>query len=123
MANPERRQELERQKAIIQQHLAWLDREIAQTESDTPEDGHPPPSPSLHVAGELLPEGIETERRTAADIQQELRSGCFFYCALLVLASLVFYGILHFIFVTNAPVEDDEETPDSPPFSSNGPAD
>ncbi|MCH8473867.1 MAG: hypothetical protein LAT55_01400 [Opitutales bacterium] len=152
MANPERRQELERQRAIIQEHLAWLDREIARTEAAASSKGTPsspppqssdltpenqsPPSPAetppqqkeetlpLVTAGqdeladafaeELLPEGIDTERRTAAEIQKEIRGGCFFYCALLVLASLLFYGILHFVFVTSAPDEEEDHPPSEP---------
>src|SRR5690349_2525236 len=41
MANPDRLQQLLRQRALLQEHLAWLDREIAAAS-----EGTPPPAPT-----------------------------------------------------------------------------
>ena len=144
MGNPDRRQQLERQKQLIQEHLAWLEEEIARLdlEEDKPrprqsspekpepsakvpipvgpsdDSGRPDPFFNLKAPEdpdpEDLPEVIEKERRSAGEIQKEIRGGCFVYSALVVLASVLIYILLYLYFVV-PPEEENGPADDSPP--------
>jgi hypothetical protein len=103
----ERLNELRRQRALLQEHLAWLDREIAA------EQGHPPPataavappaplpaptpaSPATALASERDPDAILARyREQTGDLKQNVRRGCFLYFiaafALVGLAVLALY--------------------------------
>lgn len=91
----ERLKDLQRQRALLQEHLAWLDREIAA------EQGRPSPSPSGAAA--TLPAQITAQpspaprptvpddrdadaliaqyREKTGDVKQDVRRGCFLYFA------------------------------------------
>jgi hypothetical protein len=97
MPAPDRLAELQRQRALIQQHLAWLDREIAAAErrpiaapSDAPQALPSPAVPSALPAGrdattaelEAEAEAVMAEYRlSSTDVQRDVRRGCFIYAA------------------------------------------
>ena len=116
---PDRLVELLRQRALIQEHLAWLDREIAAVSNQpdatpglapttatvlpapltsAPASTVPVPNPlaatSPIPAGRALPPPdadaiIEQYRSSPGSLQSEVRKGCFLYCA----AALVLLGL------------------------------
>ncbi len=111
--------ELRRQRALIAEHLAWLDREItaAGSASITPSAAPPPqvvkvapPAPPLDPASILAkvaeppatvapsaPDDPHTDllpEHRPADIKSDVRRGCFLYLALATLAVVVFGGLL-----------------------------
>lgn len=99
MHEPDRLHELRRQRTLMQEHLAWLDREIAAelgqteaTERATPIDV---PVLAPPVAGQIQARAdsktvMEQEAETAMaeyriapqDIQQDVRKGCLIYFAI-----------------------------------------
>jgi len=109
---PDRLAELQRQRALVAEHLAWLDREIA-TASPTAEASSVPTANPLDPAAilaaasaaktapektpettsecddEIAAKHLPPERQTA-DIQQDVRRGCLLYFAL---AALLVIGL------------------------------
>ena len=94
----ERLRQLQRQQALLREHLAWIDREIVREASasvpsaDVADQLHPSavvtsPQPPVTDADSLLEHYAAEERQNPADI----RRGCLiiFFGALLLLASLV----------------------------------
>lgn len=99
MSDSPRLDELLRQRALLQEHLAWLDREIAAEQSEqraptgpspspaafspTPNDAvavRPQPAPAEVEAAETQAEAILAENRTPmSKLQQDVRLGCFLY--------------------------------------------
>lgn len=96
---PDRLAELVRQRALVQEHLAWLDREIAQATPApvAPAPAAPPvpvplPAPAVSEAGpahvaESRPamaeaaadEIIERYRPSPGSVRTEVRKGCLLY--------------------------------------------
>jgi hypothetical protein len=86
--------ELRRQRALIAEHLAWLDREIARATpaaSPAPDSPAPttpplpsapaplPPPPELkNLEADAILDRYRTEERSLKD---DVRKGCFLYCA------------------------------------------
>ena len=98
-----------RQRALLQQHTDWLDREIARASLNaTPENppANAPPTPSLNVtlrATEPLitadPDAILNQYRSdEGRLKTDVRKGCLLYClgafALLGLSLLIVYHLL-----------------------------
>jgi hypothetical protein len=109
MTPPDRLTELRRQRALLQQHTDWLDREIARASLNaTPESppAVPPPAPSLNVtlrATEPLitadPDAILNQYRSdEGRLKTDVRKGCLLYSigafALLGLSLLIVYHLL-----------------------------
>ncbi|MBI4625166.1 MAG: hypothetical protein HY736_18345 [Verrucomicrobia bacterium] len=111
--------ELLRQRALLQEHLAWLDREIVDASPrTTPRDSSPPPplpapapldtasaarEPVLPEAAPpaavLAPDAIIEEYRVAPDaLRTDVRKGCFLYFAaafaVLILGVMAMYFAL-----------------------------
>lgn len=90
---PDRLPELLRQKVLLQEHLAWLDREIA-AHSAVGQPSAPVPSATapLRPAPATLPAPAATAaeaerileqcRAASADIPGNVKKGCFLYLAL-----------------------------------------
>ncbi|MBI2518314.1 MAG: hypothetical protein HYV95_15650 [Opitutae bacterium] len=90
----ERLQELQRQRALLQEHLAWLDREIA-TEQGRPAPTGPatPPSPLSPLPLPPTPRPVASAPDRDVDallaqysektgnVKQDVRRGCFLYFA------------------------------------------
>jgi len=104
MPNPEDRlQELHRQRGLVQEHLAWIDREIAALSGETVRPGvAPAPLPAASPVSP--PDGdpetealLETYRTESRSSLASARRGCFilFFVALalfgLAVAGLYFY--------------------------------
>ncbi len=113
--------ELRRQRALIQEHLAFLDREIASAEgkpasapTSTPL-GVTAPSPAAQsqpgatkipdpVTSPTAAEGADDEaeamlaeyRRPTGDVQRDVRTGCFLYFAAALLMLGLVVTILYF---------------------------
>lgn len=104
MSSPDRLDELLRQRALVREHLDWIDREVAREESGgrqavKPRDAadiETPPGQSATAAGQTAadaessatsakaddtdPDAImESYRVASADLQRDLRKGCLFY--------------------------------------------
>lgn len=112
MPDSPRLTELRRQRALLREHAAWLDGEIAREEA-TLAGGSPganvaassapntPAVPPLSPAGDPTigdansdadPDAIMDEYRTpTTDLQRDVRTGCFLYfaAALLILGAVV----------------------------------
>lgn len=84
----DRLEELRRQRALLQQHLDWLDAEIAQVEPGA----KPPESPRVSLApapaaplGRPLPADAEAilsqYRSDPGHVRQDVRKGCLLYFA------------------------------------------
>ena len=107
--------ELRRQRALVQTHLSWLDREIAAAaaNADSPADSSPrretapatvAPSSAALVAGPVPPSTsaadsiLERYRTEPGTLQRDVRQGCFLYfaaaCVLLGLGVLAMYFLI-----------------------------
>ncbi len=119
MPDPDRSAELRRQRALIQEHLAWLDREIADAENaaapsplvtrrlgspdtDVLDEDRSPGSIMAHgdtpeptasaLELEAKAEAVMAEARIgSADLERDVRRGCFLYftAALVLLGATV----------------------------------
>ena len=101
--NPDRLAELQRQRAIVRDHLAWLENEIA---AATGAPALPARSPAPR--GQVTPASSEVPR---ADITADpvlaatsARRGCLLYAAALLLAGLVALTIIYFIRYRDRPL-------------------
>ncbi len=101
----ERLKDLQRQRALAQEQLAWLDREIArETGAQVP----PPPAPTALAAG-LAPKQPATPSSADADaliaryqdpgrsVHSETKRGCFLY--FFVALGAVALGVIAFWFL------------------------
>ena len=108
--------ELRRQRALVQEHLAWLEREIAQAERTPVEAAtFPPPfaAPAFRAtspvesglaAPPVMPAGTEAAdqildkyRVPATSVQSDVRKGCFLY---LVAAFLLVGAVVTILYFT-----------------------
>jgi len=75
----DRLSELRRQRALVAEQLAWLDREIAAAAGETPASPAPPPPPAdpSRVPDPPAAEEIPAEFRTEAERSPDkMRRGC-----------------------------------------------
>lgn len=90
--------ELQRQRALVQQHLAWLDREIAaasasadasaaSSSAPAPTPGAPAPTPTPPADPTAL---LEQYRASATDPKTDVRKGCLLY----FLAAFAMLGVM-----------------------------
>jgi hypothetical protein len=109
---PQRLAELRRQRALVQQHLDWLDREIARSapaESDTPRAETPLPREPAPAAPMALPAAgasvsppvpasppateadaiLDRYRPSAGSLQSDVRKGCLLYFTV----AMVLFGL------------------------------
>lgn len=106
---PDRLAELRRQRALVQEHLAWLDREIAAVESAAPSElrseaqipsatarattSFPPrPVAAATVAEPLL----DDYRVEPSAVRQDVRKGCFLYFAAALVVLVLLVTLLYF---------------------------
>ena len=101
---PDRLTELHRQRALIQDHLTWLDQEIAVITGRSAEQGQnsaaggrptPPPPAAASAAPDQEADAIITKfSADSINPVQSARKGCFIFFALaLVLLGLGVYGL------------------------------
>jgi hypothetical protein len=98
---PDRLQELLRQKTLLDEHAAWLEREIAAEKART--GGIPPPTdlsgpsggPQPAISDAEADAMLEQYRANPQSLQHEVKRGCFLYffgaLALVGLAVLAVY--------------------------------
>lgn len=83
--SPERLDELRRQRALVRQHLEWLDREIA---AAAPEDRPATPMPTSPVATATPPHPaaatLPTYEPDPEGARQAARRGCFILAAIIL---------------------------------------
>lgn len=112
---PDRLAELRRQRALVQEHLAWLEREIAATESAggkiaaevrpaIPASPLPrpsaspapitPPSPPSDASIDKL---LEQYRSAPGSVKQDVRKGCLLYFALALAVFAASVAVLYFL--------------------------
>jgi hypothetical protein len=123
---PERLAELRRQRALIESHLAWLDREIeiasGEKKPALPAPASPVPQPAVAtalVAAALKAQSVtpttvaptvvdadaeailEEYRVPTAALQTDVRKGCFLYFAAALLFVAVTVVVLYFLLRTS----------------------
>lgn len=98
---PDRLDALLRQRALLREHLAWLEREIAAASAPTAggTPGRSPPIPTLESASRTgiaatgpAPNAdaiLDRYRPSPGSLQSDVRKGCFLYFA----AAFVFVGL------------------------------
>lgn len=104
--------ELRRQRALVAEHLVWLDREIAAAEgkpTPAPLPALPPPpaptaaeilaraaepTPALAPVASDQPEASLLPEHQPADIKNDVRRGCLLYFALASAAVIAIGGLL-----------------------------
>ncbi len=82
----DRLQELLRQKALLQEHSAWLDREIAVEMTRSASATPSPPKDAGHPQADAAPAGgadaiLDQYRSSSQSIHQEVKRGCLLYLA------------------------------------------
>ncbi len=94
--NPQRLAELQRQRDLVREHLAWLEREIAREHSVTPQ-AVAPAVVSVSVSGQPAasapsPLSVEMPKPDPAGAASEARRGCLtlFIAAFAILALALF---------------------------------
>ena len=92
----DRLKDLQRQRALAQEQLAWIDREIAQETGQAPSPGQPVAIPAKPAGGaaaaeasRLADEIIASYQSEAAASPSNVKRGCFLYFAL----ALVLLGL------------------------------
>jgi hypothetical protein len=88
-----------RQRALLKEHVAWLDREIAAIEGGTPPPqapAEPPPVAAFNPAAEADAEAILAEyRQPSMSIQKRAKLGCLIYFAAALLLMVVAVTVLY----------------------------
>lgn len=102
--------ELQRQRALVQEHLAWLDREIAATGKGL-ERPAPAATPLTATAQPATPAAVATKpepseakidellaqyRSAPGAVRQDVRKGCLLYFALALVVLAASVAILYF---------------------------
>ena len=123
----DRLEELLRQRAAIQAHLAWLDREIAET-AERLSPSNPPPATASKVATPVLPElkpeaepsaaesNAQAERIMAdykQDVgrqQSDVKRGCFLYLASAFAVLVIFLLLFYFFYTRRHSIEREQQT-------------
>jgi hypothetical protein len=108
----ERLPELRRQRALVREQLAWLDREIASASGEAKPPGQIPPSlPAAHLqptappadgneVGELM-KSFEEESRSSID---KAKQGCiWFFAAAFVLFALCLFAFAYYVKLHQSP--------------------
>lgn len=113
MQEPDRLAELRRQRALVQQHLEWIDREIDAANGQVARASNPPeatPSSTLATPVPLRatrsatssPATMEPwmgeEPRAANDVRQDVKKGCLLYFAAAIAAVIFTVAVLYFAF-------------------------
>jgi hypothetical protein len=99
----DRLEEIRRQRALLREHLAWLDREIAAIEGNAPPAPfaglprpEPPPIPAATPAVETEAESILAEyRQPPVSIQKRAKLGCLIYFAAGMLIMVLSVAVLY----------------------------
>ncbi len=110
---PDRLEVLRQQRALVQEQLAWFDREIAALSSSAPEASAPPAAasaavappavvaPAVPVAPRVVPAAplpdFPEYQADAASMQSAARRGCLMYAALAF--ALLFLGAVAIYFL------------------------
>jgi hypothetical protein len=103
----DRSDELRRQRDLLREHLAWLEREIAQEAGLAPDEGDPrqlPPHldrPRISVTASDADRDAEAIlaqfRQSAPAVEQQAKRGCILYFAIIVSVLLaVSLGLAYF---------------------------
>jgi hypothetical protein len=89
----DRLKELQRQRALVQEQLAWLDREIAAAQGGVAAQGEAPPTKAIplparntssgfgdaHAAEQAAEEIIAQYKQEGQTLQSRVKRGCFLY--------------------------------------------
>jgi hypothetical protein len=112
---PDRLEELQHQRALVQEHLTWLEHEIAAltvtrlTRSPFPPRDPailPPPSASSppHAPAASLPLDLPDFRLEASNVQGDARRGCLLYVALAIVVIGLGLTAIYFLGYRDHPV-------------------
>lgn len=99
----DRLRELQRQRALAQEQVAWLDREIAK-EAQASAGSQPPAAPvapGLIVAvptEAIADEILAQHRQSAQNATKDVKRGCYLYFALAMGAVMLFAAGVYFIY-------------------------
>ena len=105
-----RMEKLQRQRALLQEHLRWLESEIAAEASNVParpagtagiaaEVASPPsPSPVPSEAETSAPAPADLPEADVRGIHNEVRSGCLLYFAIAFVGMGLLVGIIYWLY-------------------------
>ncbi len=99
----DRSDELRRQREIVRQHLAWLDRELAAQEAVPATEPEPSVSPQ-HFSVEASDTDRDAEsilaefRRPAPAIEAQAKKGCILYFSIAVVLMLTAATVILYIY-------------------------
>jgi len=111
--NQARLAELQRQRLLVREHLAWLDREIAATSADAPVPAGTV-AQNLPLAGTPAPENLDSYQPDPAGAAREARRGCLLFTAVLcVIGALSCAAFYYFYYRDQSPAGMSEKS--SPP--------
>jgi len=123
----DRLEELLRQRAAIQAHLAWLDREIAET-AERLSPSIPPPAAPAKIVSSTKPEPKPEEEPSVAESnaqaerimadykqdvgrqQSDIKRGCFLYLASAFAVLAIFLLLFYFFHTRRQPIEHEPQT-------------
>lgn len=88
---PPRLAELQRQRDLVRQHLAWLDREIAASLGPAAGQTPPPPAGLADASEPTASPAAAAVQPDPASAAASARRGCFLFA---VIVALVFAGVL-----------------------------
>jgi len=109
---PDRLEELRHQRALVQEHLTWLEHEIAQVtvtrltlppfamRSDRPGTASRPPTPMPAAA---IPE-LSQFQVDPDNVQGDTRRGCFLYTGIALIIFFAVLAIIYFVGYRDRPV-------------------
>ncbi|MBL9186417.1 MAG: hypothetical protein JNK23_02970 [Opitutaceae bacterium] len=102
---PDRLDELRRQRALVQEHLAWLEREITATEGKAAPNKPTvaTPLPAMRAATQAsapldtrVEDVLAHYRKEPATVKQDVRKGCLIYFALALFAVAAVVALFYF---------------------------
>ncbi|MBE2214090.1 MAG: hypothetical protein IAE82_09485 [Opitutaceae bacterium] len=104
-----RMEKLQRQRALLQEHLRWIESEIAAEASNIPSRpaGAPtvvdvappaPPTPPADAAGAPAIVPADLPEADVRGIHNEVRSGCLLYFAIAFVGMALLVGIIYWLY-------------------------
>lgn len=117
--NPARLAELNHQRALVREQLAWLDREIAAESVGLPPVGGPTLTAPLAALGSAELQAAEAYQPDPVSAASDTRRGCLIAIAVIVLLVVAAFAALYFLRYSDRPLlfissEDDSTAASAP---------
>jgi hypothetical protein len=121
--NPARLAELRRQRELLREHMAWLEREIARAGGETPAAVavEPAAADALTAAASASLRTAETYRPDPLSSARQVRRGCLLYAAGLFVLGFLALTLVYFVRYRDHPVLFVPSPDDHPPSHAGSP--